>query len=106
MPQYFGQLPKTDQPWSTLGAVQAIQRDDCPVKFKCSDACVVVSVLASNLIRIRMAPNGEFMPRRSWAVTLDDPEWAVAAFEVEEIAEVVEIITEQIRVQIQRDRII
>jgi len=32
-----------------------------------------------------LAPTGEFMPRRSWAVTLDDPEWPVVPFEVREL---------------------
>jgi alpha-glucosidase len=82
MPQYFGKLPTSDQPWSILGAVNAIQRDDRSVRFECGDSCVVISVLALNLIRVRMAPNGQFMPRRSWAVTLDDLEWAVVPFEV------------------------
>jgi alpha-glucosidase len=104
MPQYFGQLPINDQPWSTLGSVQAIQRDDRGVTFECGDACVAISVLASNLIRVRLAPNRQFMPCRSWAVTLDDAEWAVVPFEVEETAEAVEITTKQIRVRIQRDR--
>jgi len=104
MPQYFGQLPINDQPWATLGSVQAIQRDDRGVRFECGDACVAISVLASNLIRVRLAPNRQFMPCRSWAVTLNDAEWAVVPFEVEETAEAVEITTKQIRVRIQRDR--
>ncbi len=104
MPQYFGKLPITDQPWSTLGSVQAIQCDDRGVRFECGDSCVAISVLASNLIRVRLAPNRQFMPCRSWAVTLDDAEWAVVPFEVEETAEAVEITTKQIRVRIQRDR--
>ena len=104
MPQYFGQLPTTDQPWSRLSAVQAVQRDDASVRFECGESCLVISVLASNLIRVRMAPNGQFMHRRSWAVTLDDPEWSAVPFAVEETDEAVEIVTEHIRVHIQRDR--
>jgi len=37
------------------------------------------------------------MPRRSWAVTVDDPEWPVVPFEVRE-TDAVEIATEQMRV--------
>ena len=110
MPQYFGQLPTTDQPWVTLGAVQALQYNDGSadpkgvrtVQFECGDSCVVISILAANLIRVRMSLNGDFMLRRSWAVTLDDPEWAVVPFEVEETETTVEITTDQIRVSVQR----
>jgi len=42
------------------------------------------------------------MPRRSWAVTLDDPEWPVVPFEVRETDVAVEIATEQMRVRVQR----
>lgn len=103
MPQYFGQLPVTELPWTTLGAVQAIERSDRSVLFKCGEPCVAINVLSPNLIRVRMSPTGEFLPRRSWAVTLDDAEFSVVPFEVEETAEVVEIKTEQMRVQIQRN---
>lgn len=102
MPQYFGQLPTVELPWSILGAVQHIQRDDRGVQFECGDSCLAISVLAPNLIRVRLAPNGNFMPRRSWAVTLDDSEWAIAPFEVQETDATVEVATEQIRVSVQR----
>lgn len=102
MPQYFGQLPTVELPWSILGAVQGIQRDERGVKFECGDSCLAISVLAPNLIRVRLAPNGKFIPRRSWAVTLHDSEWAIAPFEVQETDATVEIATEQIRVSVQR----
>jgi len=41
------------------------------------------------------------MPRRSWAVTVDDSEWPVVPFEVRELM-AVEIATEQMRVCVQR----
>ncbi len=104
MPQYFGQLPTTELPWSTLGAVNAIQRDDRGLRCECGGPCLAISVLAPNLIRVRLAPTGEFMPRRSWAVTLDDPEWPIVPFEVQETEVAVEIITEQMRVRVQRQQ--
>lgn len=102
MPQYFGKLPTTQQPWSRIGVVQSIQRDDRSVNFECGDPCLAITVLAPNLIRVRMAPTGEFMPRRSWAVTLGDAEWPVVPFEVRETESAVEIETEQMRVCIHR----
>ena len=51
MPQYFGQLHSTEQPWSTIGAVQEIQQDERHIHFKCGNPSVTISVLAPNLIR-------------------------------------------------------
>lgn len=85
-----------------MGAVQAIQRSDRGVRFECGDSCLAISVLAPNLIRVRSAPSGEFMPRRSWAVTLDDAEWSVVPFELQETDAAVEIKTDQMRVCVQR----
>ncbi len=102
MPQYFGQLPTNQQPWSTIGAVQAVQRNERGINFQCEQSCLAINVLAPNLIRVRLAPTGEFVPRRSWAVTLDDAEWPVVPFEVQETDASIEITTEQMRVCVQR----
>mgnify|MGYP005838196229 CR=1 FL=1 len=103
MPQYFGQLHTTDQSWSTIGAVEAIQQDERHVHFKCGNPCVSISVLAPNLIRVRMTPTGEFAPHRSWAVALADEQWNIVPFNVRENADAVEIETEQLRVVVSRN---
>ncbi|NMG05483.1 glycoside hydrolase family 31 protein [Brasilonema sp. UFV-L1] len=102
MPQYFGKLPTTAQPWTSIDKVQAVHWDERTIQIECGESRLAISVLAPNLIRVKMSPHGEFMPRRSWAVTLDDTEWAVIPFKVNETNEIVEIETEQIRVCIQR----
>ncbi|WP_341528069.1 glycoside hydrolase family 31 protein [Nostoc sp. UHCC 0302] len=103
MPQYFGKLPTTNQPWTTIGNVQAVNWSDNTINFDCGNSRLTISVLAPNLIRVRLAPTGEFMPRRSWAVALDDSEWEVTPFTVQETETTVEIKTEQIRVCVQRE---
>ena len=103
MPQYFGQLHATAQPWSTLTAVQAIEKDERHIRFKCGEPCLSISVLAPNLIRVRMTPTGEFQPHRSWAVAQADEQWPSVSFEVQEKAEAVEILTEQLRIVVHRD---
>ncbi|WGV24401.1 glycoside hydrolase family 31 protein [Halotia branconii] len=103
MPQYFGQLHTTEAPWSTLGAVQAIQQNDRCIIFKCGDPCLSITVLAPNLIRVRMTPTGEFLPRRSWAVAQADVEWPAVPFEVRETADTIEITTEQLSIVVSRD---
>jgi alpha-glucosidase len=103
MPQYFGKLPTTDQPWTTIGTVQAVHWDERTINLECGESRLTISVLASNLIRVRMSPNGEFMPRRPWAVTLDDTQWEIIPFQVRETDTTVEIETEQIRVCVHRE---
>ena len=102
MPQYFRKLPATAQAWVNLGAVEAIEISDRGVHFQCGDSSLIISILDSNLIRVRLAPNGEFMPRRSWAVARDDAEWSIVPLEVQETADAVEIKTDRMRVLVQR----
>ncbi|HEY9781850.1 MAG TPA: TIM-barrel domain-containing protein, partial [Leptolyngbyaceae cyanobacterium] len=102
MPQYFGKLPATAQAWVNLGAVEAIETSDRGVHFQCGESSLIISILDSNLIRVRLAPDGEFMPRRSWAVARDDSEWSIVPFEVQETADAVEIKTDRMRVLVQR----
>jgi len=102
MPQYFGKLPTTNQPWTIVDQVKAVNLSAQAINFDCGNSRLAISILASNLIRVRLAPTGEFMPRRSWAVTLDDAEWATTPFAIQETEATVEIETEQIRVSVQR----
>ena len=98
MPQYFGQLHTHPTTWRTLGAVESIQRQEQQIIFECGIPCLSISILAANLIRVRVTPTGEFSTRRSWAVTQPDEEWANVAFTVQEKPDCVEIETEQMRV--------
>ncbi|MBR8837456.1 MAG: glycoside hydrolase family 31 protein [Stigonema ocellatum SAG 48.90 = DSM 106950] len=103
MPQYFGQLQTIEQPWSTLGELQAIQHDERHIRFQCGVPCLTISVLAPNLIRVRMTPTGEFQPRRSWAVAQADEEWSTVPFEVREKVDAIEIETQQLRILVYRN---
>lgn len=103
MPQYFGQLQTTEAPWTNLGIVQAVEKNQRYVLFRCGESCLKISVLTSNLIRVRVTPTGEFLPRKSWAVTIEDEEWSAVDFEVKEQADVVEITTQQLRLVVHRN---
>lgn len=102
MPQVFGKLPTTNQPWSLLGAVRSQQSEGQSLRLDCDGAVLIISVVAANLIRVRLSPTGTFLPRRSWAVT-DDAAWPAVPYQVQETETTLEISTEQIRVCIQRD---
>ncbi len=112
MPQYFGQLGTIEQPWLTLGAVENIKRNGTSIQIQCDyprgsargdRACLIITVLAANLIRVRLAPQGEFIPRRDWAVALDDSEFAIVPFDLVENDEVIEITTELVKVKVNKN---
>ncbi|MBU7584687.1 MAG: glycoside hydrolase family 31 protein [Nostoc sp. TH1S01] len=102
MPQYFGKLPTTNQPWQTVGKVELVQQNERNINFASGDSRFSISILAVNLIRLRFTPTGEFLPRRAWAVTVDDSEWETVAYEVQETETTLEITTEKIRICIQK----
>ena len=102
MPQYFGQLPTTEQTWSMLGDVQSIEQTDRSVSLSCDRACLQITVLAANLVRVRLAPTGEFAPRRSWSVARADEAWETIPVAIAVSPTAIELKTEQIRVQIDR----
>jgi len=103
MPQYFGQLHTTEPSWTTLGNVQAIEQSDRHLLFNCGDALVKISVIAPNLIRVRVTPMGEFQKRRSWAVTQEDEQWPAVEFEVKEQADIIEITTQSLRLLVHKN---
>lgn len=103
MPQYFGQLPTTAQAWTTLGAVESIQVVNQGVRLECQNAQVLVTVLAANLIRVQLAPFGEFQPRRSWAVNKDDSEWDAVKVDVEESSDTIALKTSQVTIRVDRN---
>ena len=103
MPQYFGKLQKTEQPWSTIGSVESINKTDRTFHFNCGETSLTLSILAPNLIRVRMSPTGEFKSR-SHSITVPDEEWEITPFEVRETDEKIEIETSQIKISVKRDR--
>jgi len=103
MPQYFGKLPTASQTWTGLKPIQSVQRESNGVCCACGDARLRVSLLAPNLVRVRLSPSGVFRDRRSWAVTKDDAAWNFGAFELEENEAEILLQTDQMIVQIVRD---
>jgi alpha-glucosidase len=63
MPQYFGKLQTIEQPRSIIGAVKSIDKTDRAIHFNCTNATLKISILAPNLIRVRMSPTGESKER-------------------------------------------
>jgi alpha-glucosidase len=103
MPQYFGKLPTTAQAWTTLEAVQSFEVTERGICCFCTGSKLLITVLAPNLIRVRLAPSGEFAPGRSWSVARDDAEWESVSIDVEEREDAIVLKTEQLTVQITRN---
>ena len=101
MPQYFGKLQTTEQPWSTIGSVQSISKSDRTIHFNCGETSLNISILAPNLIRVRMSPTGEFNSR-SHSITLSDEEWEIIPFEVRETEEKIGTETAEILISVKR----
>ncbi|BBD57956.1 alpha-glucosidase [Nostoc sp. HK-01] len=102
MPQYFGKLPTTNQPWKTVGAGELVNKNERSIYFASGDSRLSISIIAANLIRVRFASTGEFLPRRPWAITMDDSEWEQVFYEIQETDTTLEITTEKIRICIQK----
>ncbi|HEY9695675.1 MAG TPA: TIM-barrel domain-containing protein [Trichocoleus sp.] len=102
MPDFFGQLPTLEPAWTVPGDVKAFQYDDRALELQCGIGILRISVLATNVIRVRFSPTGQWMQPRSWAVTKADEDWAIVPFQVTEREAEIEIQTAQIRVSINR----
>jgi alpha-glucosidase len=103
MPQVFGKLPMTEQLWTELGAVESFEKNGQGICCQCSNALLSVSVLADNLVRVRLSPKGELNPRRSWAVALDDHEWDYFSWSLQETEDAIELHSTKILVRIYRN---
>src|SRR5436305_1858581 len=99
----FGVMAASQNAWATLGALESFTRDTRGIVGDLGGPQLAVTVLAPNLVRVRLAPAGAFLPRRSWAVTRDDGEWPVVPFDLSESATEITIETGQMRVQIARN---
>ncbi len=102
MPEFLGQMPFKESAWTTMGIIQQVKIDGQQVQLKAERANLQISILAAHLVRVRLTPQAEFLPPRSWAVALDDREWPRVAYRVAETPEQVEIQTECIKITVSK----
>jgi alpha-glucosidase len=103
MPQLFGTLPTAAQSWTVLEPIQSVEATDRAIHFQCGQSRLSVTVLAQNLVHVQMSPTGEFLPRRSWAVTIEDSNWAAVPVGIKEMNGAIEINTDKFLLHIHRD---
>ncbi|HEU5103652.1 MAG TPA: TIM-barrel domain-containing protein [Roseiflexaceae bacterium] len=70
--------------------------------FDYGGARIAIAPLAADLLRIRLAPRGDFAPRRSWAVTPPDEAFPQVDFTVDETEAALSLTTAQLVVLVAR----
>ncbi|HYX48624.1 MAG TPA: hypothetical protein VE843_02690, partial [Ktedonobacteraceae bacterium] len=89
--------------FNNLGAVRSSSREGRSLILNFGGPQVAISVLTDRLIRVRLAPEGDFMPRRSWAVARADEGFSELAFEIEESDRQLLLRTAMLTVKVDRD---
>ncbi|MCG8350562.1 MAG: DUF4968 domain-containing protein [Chloroflexales bacterium] len=91
-----------DRYTASPGPLQSFTRDERTLLLDCGDPQIALTVLAANIVRIRLATNGIFAPRRSWAVTPPDEHFTAPSFTIEETETTLTLRTEALAIQIER----
>jgi len=82
--------------WQSVGNVDSTSRSSNQFTFFCGPATVQLSVLAPDLVRIRLAQSGSFQDDFSWAVVMSD--WVPIEVTVSESSRNLEIDTRELRI--------
>src|SRR5436190_20586993 len=88
----------------TLGALRSYTREGQALILDYSGPRVAITVLTDHMIRVRLAPDGAFAARRSWAVAQADEAFPEASFEIEESGQALVLRTASLMLRIERDR--
>ena len=72
------------------------------IELTCEHAMVQISVLAADLMRVRISPSGRFPPPFSYAVAREDEAWPAVDFSIEETPEALTIRTARLHCRIDR----
>lgn len=68
--------------FNQLGTVRSYRHVGCTVFLDCGGPLVALTPLTDRIIRVRLAPQGSFAPRRSWAVSGPDQDFPGASLEI------------------------
>ncbi len=98
---FFGLPNVTLAGYRGLGAVRDVQWQDNRLTLDCGGPRVQISVLAPDLVRVRLTPAGEFPPDFSHAVAVR--EWPATSCQLALDAEKIVLRTSELEVRIARD---
>jgi alpha-glucosidase len=93
-----------NESFTTLGALRSYAREGHALFLDYESPRVAITVLTDRIIRVRLAPEGTFAPRRSWAVARADDEFPGASFDIEESDRELVLRTASLTVHVERDR--
>ena len=65
--------------YQNLAAVQSYAEDQQTLVLDCGGPRLAISALTERIVRVRLAPDGGFAPRRPWAVAPPDSDFPGAA---------------------------
>jgi len=89
---------------NALGVLHSSTREGRSLILDYGGPRVAITVMTDRIIRVRLAPEGAFVARRSWAVARADEEFGEATFEIEESGRELLLRTASLTVRIDRDR--
>lgn len=86
----------------TFGGVRSYQREGNTLVLRGEHARLAITPLTERIIRVRLAPEGSFAPRRSWAVARPDQEFPGAPWALEASEESIQVRTGALVVSVAR----
>ncbi len=86
--------------WTFAGDVVAWERDGRNLTVRCSNAAVRLTMLAADVVRVRLSPSGGFLPLTSYAINKPEEMWPGASFQVEEGYDALMVRTERLIIRI------
>ena len=86
--------PPNPKDWVLLGDALSHSHEGQTVTVQCQNAALQVTVLAADVVRVRLSPTGIFPSPRSYAVCKADHEWAPVPYTLAETGDQIEIRTE------------
>jgi alpha-glucosidase len=87
---------------TTFGGVRSFQRADSALILTGDGARLAITPLTDRIIRVRLAPEGTFAPRRSWAAARPDEAFSGAPWALESTEETIQLRTGALAVSVAR----
>nr|MBC7245132.1 DUF4968 domain-containing protein [Chloroflexota bacterium] len=94
------EAPLHAQDFVLLGDVLSHCQEKQTVQIHCQNAVLEITILAADLVRVRVSPTGNFAPLNSYAVAKPDREWLPVPYTLLETEKDIEIRTERISCRI------
>ncbi len=88
--------------WTFLGDLLSYSAEGRRVRLQCANAALELTILAEDLVRVRLSQSGEFPALFSYAVVRQDDEWPGAPYRIEDGEQALQVRTARLLVRIDR----